>query len=156
MAGFLSPAERPVPDASLSGNQGRAALHDRPAHVHALGRESHHPHRRVLLIEDKKSAIIYTSDTGPTERIWEVANQRKNLKAIITEASFPNEEEERAELSGHMTPELLKRDLLKLKRRVRILIAHVKPSHSSRIARQLRSLGVARIELVQQGKSYRF
>ena len=109
-----------------------------------------------FLIEDKKSAIIYTSDTGPTERIWEVANQRKNLKAIITEASFPNEEEERAEVSGHMTPALLKRDLLKLKRRVRILITHVKPSHSSRIARQLRSLGVARIELVKQGKTYRF
>ncbi len=109
-----------------------------------------------LLIEDGKNAIIYTSDTGPTDRIWEVANQKKNLKAIITEAAFPNEEEERAEVSGHMTPELLKRDLLKLERRVRILIAHVKPGHSRRITRQLRSLGVGRIELVQQGKSYRF
>ena len=109
-----------------------------------------------FLIEDKKSAIIYTSDTGPTDRVWEVANQRKQVKAIITEASFPNEEEERAEVSGHMTPELLKRDLLKFKRRVRILVTHVKPSHRSRIARQLRSLGGGRIELVQQGKSYRF
>lgn len=109
-----------------------------------------------FLIEDKKSAIIYTSDTGPTSRVWEVANQRKNVKAIITEASFPNEEEERAEVSGHMTPELLKRDLLKLKRRLRILVTHVKPSHRSRIARELRSLGVGRMELLQQGKSYRF
>lgn len=109
-----------------------------------------------FLIEDKKSSIIYTSDTGPTDRVWEVANQRKDLKAIITEASFPNEEEERAEVSGHMTPELLRRDLLKLERRVRILITHVKPSRRARIARQLRSLGMARIELLQQGKSYRF
>ena len=109
-----------------------------------------------FLIEDGKSAIIYSSDTGPTNRIWEVANQRKNLKAIITEASFPNEEEERAEVSGHMTPGLLKRDLLKLNGRVRILITHVKPSHRGRIERQLRSLGLGRIELVQQGKSYRF
>ncbi len=108
-----------------------------------------------FLIEDGKSAIIYTSDTGPTDRVWEVANQIKKVKAIITEASFPNEEEERAEVSGHMTPELLKRDLLKLNRRVRILIFHTKPSHRGRIARQLRSLG-ARIELIQQGKSYRF
>ena len=108
-----------------------------------------------FLIEDKKSAIIYTSDTGPTHRVWEVASQRKNVKAIITEASFPNEEEERAEVSGHMTPQLLQRDLAKAKRRVRILVTHVKPSHRSRIARQLRALG-GRIELLQQGKTYRF
>ena len=109
-----------------------------------------------FLIEDKKSAILYTSDTGPTDRVWEVVNQRKNVKAVITETSFANEDEERAGVSGHMTPELLKRDLLKLKRRVRILIAHIKPSQRARIARQLRSLKVSRLELLQQGKSYRF
>lgn len=108
-----------------------------------------------FLIEDAKSSIIYTSDTGPTDRIWEVANTKKNLRAIIAEASFPNEEEDRAEVSGHLTPELLKKDLLKFKRRIRILITHVKPSHRARIARQLRSLG-GRIELLQQGRSYRF
>ena len=109
-----------------------------------------------FLIEDAKSSIIYTSDTGPTDRIWEVANTTKNLKAIITEVSFPNEHKERAEVSGHMTPELLREDLRKFKRRTRILITHVKPSHRSRIARQLRAIDVRRIELIQQGKTYRF
>jgi cAMP phosphodiesterase len=109
-----------------------------------------------FLIEDRKSSIIVTSDTGPTDRVWEVANAKKNLKAVIVEASFPNEEKARAEVSGHMTPELLKEDLLKFKRRIRILITHVKPSHRSRVGRQLRSLGSRRIELIQQGKTYRF
>ena len=109
-----------------------------------------------FLIEDAKSSIIYTSDTGPTDRLWEVANTKKNLKAIITEASFPNEDRERAEVSGHMTPELLKEDLRKFKRRIRVLITHVKPSHRSRIARQLRAIDPRRIQLIQQGKTYRF
>ena len=55
-----------------------------------------------------------------------------------------------------MTPELLREDLRKFKRRTHILITHVKPSHRSRIARQLRAIDVRRIELIQQGKTYRF
>ncbi len=109
-----------------------------------------------LLIRDAQNAILATSDTGPTELVWEVANRTKNLKAIITEASFPNEEEGLARASGHMTPELLERELQKVGRRIRVLITHLKPGHRSRIARQLRSLGLRRMELLQQGKTYRF
>ncbi len=109
-----------------------------------------------LVIRDTKNAILATSDTGPTELVWEVANRTQNLKAIITEASFPNEEEGLARASGHMTPELLERELQKVGRRIRVLITHLKPGHRSRIARQLRSLGLRRMELLQQGKTYRF
>jgi ribonuclease BN (tRNA processing enzyme) len=109
-----------------------------------------------FVIRDAQNSILFTSDTGPTELVWEVANRTKNLKAIITEASFPNEEEGLARASGHMTPELLERELQKLGRRVRVLITHLKPGHRGRIARQLRSLGIRRMELLQQGKTYRF
>jgi ribonuclease BN (tRNA processing enzyme) len=109
-----------------------------------------------FLVEDRTSAILYTSDTGPTERVWEVARRARNLRAIITEASFPNEEHELARASGHMTPAMLGEELLKVDRRVRILVTHVKPGHRSRISRQLKRLGRARLELLQQGKTYRF
>jgi hypothetical protein len=55
-----------------------------------------------------------------------------------------------------MTPDMLKEELLKFRRRVRILITHVKPSHRARIGRQLKTLGSRRMEIVQQGKTYRF
>mgnify|MGYP000393910280 CR=1 FL=1 len=55
-----------------------------------------------------------------------------------------------------MTPELLERELRKLSRRIRVLITHLKPGHRARIARQLRSLKLRRMELIQQGKTYRF
>jgi ribonuclease BN (tRNA processing enzyme) len=109
-----------------------------------------------FVIKDTRSAIVFTSDTGPTELVWEVANRTKNLKAIITEASFPNEDEGLARVSGHMTPELLERELRKVSRRVRVLINHIKPGERPRIVRQLRSLGLNRLELLQQGKTYKF
>jgi ribonuclease BN (tRNA processing enzyme) len=109
-----------------------------------------------FVICDSRSSIVFTSDTGPTEMVWEAANRAKNLKAVITETSFPNEEEGLARVSGHMTPELLERELRKVSRRVRVLINHLKPGDRSRITRQLRSLGLNRMELLQQGKTYRF
>ena len=109
-----------------------------------------------FVIKDAKGAIVFTSDTGPTELVWEVANRLKNLKAIITEASFPNEDEGLARVAGHMTPELLERELQKVSRRARVLINHLKPADRSRIVRQLRSLRLKRMELLQQGKTYRF
>ena len=109
-----------------------------------------------FVIRDSRSSIVFTSDTGPTEMVWEAANRAKNLKAIITETSFPNEEEGLARVSGHMTPELLERELRKVSRRVRVLINHLKPTDRPRIVRQLRSLGLKRMELLQQGKTYKF
>ncbi len=109
-----------------------------------------------FVIKEAKSTIVFTSDTGPTELVWEVANRIKNLKAIITETSFSNEDEGLARVSGHMTPELLERELRKVSRRVRVLINHLKPADRPRIVRQLRSLRLKRMELLQQGKTYKF
>lgn len=109
-----------------------------------------------FLIEDARGAIVFTSDTGPTELVWEIANRTRNLRAIITEASFPDEEEGLARVSGHMTPELLERELQKLSRRVPVLINHLKPGERPRVVRQLRALRLKRTELLQQGRTYRF
>ena len=109
-----------------------------------------------LLIEDTRSAILSTSDTGPTELVWEIANRTKNLKAVITEASFPNEEEALARASGHLTPELLERELQKFVRRIRIFITHLKPGQRNLILKQLRSIRLRQVEMLEQGKTYRF
>ena len=55
-------------------------------------------------VDDGKDAFLFTSDTAETDRIWEVANATPNLRLIITEASFPNEQAWLAEASKHLTP----------------------------------------------------
>ncbi len=54
------------------------------------------------------TALAISGDTGPTDRLWEVLNGTPNLKALLLETSFPNELQDLADLSGHLTPRTLR------------------------------------------------
>jgi ribonuclease BN (tRNA processing enzyme) len=109
-----------------------------------------------FIVEDRSGSIVYSSDTGPTERLWEVTNRVRNLKAVIVETSFPNELQDLANVSGHLTPQTLDLELKKLKRDVPVYLYGFKPRHLSRIRKQVRALGRRRVRLLVQGKTYRF
>jgi ribonuclease BN (tRNA processing enzyme) len=109
-----------------------------------------------FLVEDEAGAILYTSDTGPTDRVWEVASSHPKLKCVITEISFSNEDDALARASGHMTPNLLAADLAKMTRSVPVLITHTKPGHAARIESELRALGLEGVELIEQDRTYEF
>ena len=109
-----------------------------------------------FFVEDGESAIVYTSDTGPTDRVWEVASSQDNLKAVITEVSFSNDDGTLAHASGHMTPDILAAELKKLTKQVRVLITHTKPGHLPRIDAELKKLNLPGVELIEQGKTYTF
>lgn len=109
-----------------------------------------------LLVENEEGAILYTSDTGPTERVWQVASAHPRLKCVITEVSFSDEDAALARVSGHMTPAMLASELEKLEADVPVLVTHTKPGHVARIEKELGALGLERVELIEQGKTYRF
>ena len=95
------------------------------------------------IVRKGRSAILYTGDTGPTERIWEEANGLEDLKAVIVEISFPNLLGAAAVDSGHLTPRTLKRELKKLHRRdIPILLAHMKPQYLNLLRNEIRRLAV--------------
>ncbi|WP_243371171.1 3',5'-cyclic-nucleotide phosphodiesterase [Geotalea sp. SG265] len=104
------------------------------------------------IVRKGNKSIMYTGDTGPTERLWEFTD---GLSALIIEVSFPNEMEELALLTRHLTPALLARELKKIKTLPpRILVTHPKPQHYDKIASELDDLGNARIELLRDGNVY--
>jgi ribonuclease BN (tRNA processing enzyme) len=109
-----------------------------------------------FIVEDKTSAVAYSSDTAPTERFWELVNKTRNLKAVITETSFPNELQDLANVSGHMTPQTLDLELRKLKRDVPVYLYGFKPRHLARIRKQVRALKRRRLNFLTQGRTYRF
>ncbi len=82
-----------------------------------------------LLIRQGGSSVIFTSDTGPTQRIWDVANDTADLAAIITECSFPNRLQAIADVSLHLTPASLGGELAKLHRDVPVFLYHFKPPY---------------------------
>jgi ribonuclease BN (tRNA processing enzyme) len=109
-----------------------------------------------FIVEDRKTAIAFSSDTGPTERFWEVVNSLKNLKAVITETSFPDELQELANVSGHLTPATLEIELRKLKKDVPVYLYGGKPKHLDAIKRQVKALRKKRLQMLVQGKTYHF
>lgn len=109
-----------------------------------------------FIIEDKGGSVAYSSDTAPTDRFWQLVNKTKNLKAVITETSFPNELQDLANVSGHLTPQTLDMELRKLKRDVPVYLYGAKPRHLARIRAQVRALKRKRLYFLTQGKTYRF
>jgi cAMP phosphodiesterase len=109
-----------------------------------------------FIVEDKKSAIAFSSDTGPTHRFWELVNGLKNLKAVITETSFPNELQDLAQISGHLTPATLDVELEKLEKDVPVYLYGGKPKHLKAIKKQVAALKRKKLALLEQGRTYRF
>lgn len=88
-----------------------------------------HPGNAVgFLIDNGAHQVIFSGDTGPTAKLWEVANSCNNLKAIFTEISFPSNMDALAKASGHFTLTQLKDDMKKLEStNIPIYISHFKP-----------------------------
>lgn len=109
-----------------------------------------------FLIEQGGQAVLWSSDTGPTRRFWEIANQTRNLRAICIDTSFSNDLQDIADVSGHLTPATLERELEKLENRVPILLHHLKPTCIDVIHAEVRELNNPDIEFLEQGKIYEF
>jgi cAMP phosphodiesterase len=109
-----------------------------------------------FLLEDSGGAILWSSDTGPTVRFWEIANQTPKLKAIFLETSFDAAKQGLADVSGHLTPRTLVSELEKLERDVPIILHHLKPPYVDEIRREVHELYLPRVEVIEQGRAYTF
>jgi ribonuclease BN (tRNA processing enzyme) len=131
---------------------------DVPVEVNGLKiravRVSHTVPTTGFIVDDGKGVLGFTSDTGPTKRFWDVVNGIRRLKAVITEVSFPNELQNIADVSGHLTPQSLGAEVKKLKRDVPIYLYGRKPRHVRIINHQLKALHEPRLKLLAQGRTY--
>jgi ribonuclease BN (tRNA processing enzyme) len=109
-----------------------------------------------FLIEQDGASVLWSSDTGPTTRLWEVANATPNLKAVCIETSFDSAMQDVADVSLHLTPRTLELELRKLRRRVPVLLHHLKPPCMAKIYEEVEQLGNPDLGFLEQGKEYRF
>ncbi len=92
----------------------------------------------AFLITKNDNEILFTSDTYKCNEIWDEVNNNTNIKAVITETSFPSKLGNIAKDSKHLTPELLKEELELLKRDdVRIYLNHLKPLYINDIKKEI-------------------
>jgi ribonuclease BN (tRNA processing enzyme) len=109
-----------------------------------------------FLLRQGGSAVLWSSDTGPTNRFWEIANHTPDLKAICIDVSFDNGLQEIADVSFHLTPHTLQLELEKLERRVPILLHHLKPPCIQRITAEVKAMRNGDLHFLEQGRVYEF
>lgn len=109
-----------------------------------------------FLLERDGAAVLWSSDTGPTQRLWEIANQVKRLDALCIETSFDNSMQEVADLSFHLTPRSLAAELAKLERPVPVYLHHLKPPCIERIREEVAHISRPDLEFLEQGRTYDF
>jgi cAMP phosphodiesterase len=109
-----------------------------------------------LIVEEDGVAVAFTSDTYETDEIWEAANRTERLKAIFVDVSYPDELEELAAASKHLTPALLASELKKLDRKVEIYAVHIKPTNRDDVIRQIGLLDGAQVSVGEINRVYQW
>jgi cAMP phosphodiesterase len=110
-----------------------------------------------FIIEKDNAAVLFTLDTAATSRIWEVAGKFKNLKAIFTEVSFPDNLQNVADLSHHHTPQSFLKEIAKMPKDIPIILTHLKPNYRDEILAALKTANLPRVKVLEKdGQFFNF
>lgn len=109
-----------------------------------------------LVVEDDRSALLFTSDTGATEHIWRTPIERDKLRAIFIDLSFPNRLTELARVSQHHSPATLLEEMSKMRPDTPIYAVHIKAAYRDQIIEEIKSLNNPRIIVAEVGREYNF
>lgn len=110
-----------------------------------------------LIVSDNKTKIAVSGDTAEMERFWEVVNAENTINALFIECAFPNEFDDLAHSSHHLTPKILQRELDKFKHQnCPIYVINLKPMYRTQIVNELKELKIKNLEVLEVGKVYEF
>lgn len=120
--------------------------------------KTQHPNDAMgFFVEHNGSTVLFTMDTAGTDRIWQVAREIKNLKAIFTDVSFPNALKAVAVASDHHTPFSLKHELTKMPPNIPVVLTHLKPNYREVILKELSELNEKRLRVLENdGEVFNF
>jgi ribonuclease BN (tRNA processing enzyme) len=93
-----------------------------------------------VILEMNGQSIVFTGDTGPTKEIWKRTNKLSNVVAIVTEASFPNDQQSLADETAHLTPHTFGEELKKITVDAPVYASHRKLPFERDIESQIRNL----------------
>ena len=108
------------------------------------------------VVSNGTHAVIFGADSGPTERIWEVAHQTPNLRAVFLEACFPNSLDDLARASLHLTTDMFAGEVAKMPPNVKVIAIHIKVRYRDQVIRELEALRLPNLEIGECEKDYEF
>jgi ribonuclease BN (tRNA processing enzyme) len=109
-----------------------------------------------FVVSDGESAVIFGGDSGPTDRLWEIAHQTPELRAVFLEACFPNSMTRLAEMSFHLTPEMFGREVAKMPAGIKVVAVHIKVRYREQVIQELHDLHLPNLRIGECETDYVF
>lgn len=110
-----------------------------------------------FIVSDKKTTIAISSDTSKMDGFWDEVNSLTTLQAILIECAFPDELQDLADASHHLTPMLLMQEMEKCKKNAcPIYVINIKPMYREKVILQLEKSKINNLQILEAGKIYEF
>lgn len=104
----------------------------------------------AFLVQRGNLSLLYTGDMGPTPELWSTI---RTPTALIIEVSFPNRLVGLARKTGHLTADLLAKELSQLPLLpAQILVSHIKPFYEKEIFGEIAALGIPGLSILHDGQ----
>lgn len=95
----------------------------------------------AYVVEKRYFALLYAPDTHLSPAIGEAIRHNPKIDSLLIDLSFPSSEGDLADLSAHMTPQLLTRLFDSMDRSINIYAIHLKEAYRSQIEEEVAHLG---------------
>ena len=108
-------------------------------------------------LDSGAASLVFSGDTGPSDAFWAAVNRVANLRYLLVECAFSNQECKLAEMSKHMCPRLLGEELRRLEKPCEVFITHLKPGEIERTMLEVESnLGDFNLGMLQNNQLFEF
>lgn len=105
-----------------------------------------------FIISRGGAAFAISGDTGPTRAFWSALARGPRLGALFVETSFPSALQGLADLSGHLTPRTLARELSKVEwEGIPVYLYHLKPAWETELRKEVASLRLRGVTVLSKG-----
>jgi ribonuclease BN (tRNA processing enzyme) len=88
-------------------------------------------------LDSGDASLVFSGDTTTNDALWKIVNKIANLKYLLIETAFSNQERQLAVVSKHLCPSMLAEELAKLEKSAEIYISHLKPGEIELIMEEI-------------------
>jgi ribonuclease BN (tRNA processing enzyme) len=107
------------------------------------------------IVTNSKSTVVFGGDSGPTERIWQLAARASAPRSVFLETCFPDAMHRLANVSRHLTPRLVSAEVAKMPEMNAIIVVHIKARFREAVIRELLELGIPNLAVGSPDLDYR-
>lgn len=108
-----------------------------------------------FVVSDGATKFAISGDTAEMDEFWRVVNAEEKLTTLLLECAFPDELEELARISHHLTPKNLQNELQKFNRKeCSIYVINIKPMYRNKVVRQIQELEIENLHILEVGRVY--